>query len=246
MLQNIPKIIVPVSTFTGVDSTLSGVITISGKKITGVNTKFIEEITIGAELFVNNTMIGMISRIDSDTECYLEEEASNYTGSAKIRNFNMSDTAKPITMSDILVRIHPAAKYAEKSAILMPYTIVEGDTPDIVSYKFYGTPLYHWIILLVNNITNPREEWPLTEKQLVEKIKLNYPGQSGNNTYEWREKTNDYVVDYNPVLAGLEEIYPVSIYQYETEKNEKKRNIRVLDPVFIVDFVTAYNRADIR
>jgi hypothetical protein len=194
----------------------------------------------------------------------------------------------------------------------MPYVVVEGDTPEIVSYKFYGTPLYHWVVLIVNDIVNPREEWPLSENQLINKIALKYStpvtgiltttknsdivtgiGTSFsteltvgdflyknsttenlgrieniisdssvrltkassmsyqgvvkkcdfNQVYEYRETTYGYVVDYDENLEASEEIYPVTIYEYESEKNELKREIKVLDPNFITDFITAYYRA---
>lgn len=243
MLRGLPQLVVPVSTFTGIDAQLSGIITISEKQVTGVGTKFVDEIVPGAELYVNNLMVGVVSRITSDMLCHLEEPSDEYTGVASIRNFQVSDTANPIVVSDILYRIKANRDFTKKASALMPYTIIEGDTPEIVSYKFYGTPLYHWVILIVNDIINPREEWPITEKQLLEKIALQYPDNLASDVYEWREKNYGYVVDYDVNLEALEEIYPVTIYDYETEKNEAKRNIKVLDPNFITDFITAYSRA---
>jgi len=243
MLRNLPQIIVPVSEFTGTDSTLTGTISISGKIITGTNTLFIREITPGAELYVNDIMVGMISRIDTDTKCYLEEEAEAYSGVATVRNFIKSDLGSPITMTDILVRIQPTKKYLEKSTILVPYVVSDGDTPENVSYKFYGTPLYHWVILIINEITDPREEWPLSERQLTDMIDLKYPDNLSSDVYEWRDTTTGYVVDYDAVLATNGDIYSVSIYEYETEKNEAKRNIKLIEPVFLQQFITAYNQA---
>lgn len=243
MLNNLPRIIVPVSTFTGQDSVLTGTIVISGKTITGTNTLFVGEINPGAELYVNDVMVGMISRIDSDTKCYLEEEATAYSGAATIRNFTQSDFGSPITMSDILVRTQPTKKYLATSTILTPYVVSDGDTPENVSYKFYGTPLYHWIILIINEITDPREEWPLSERQLTDMITLKYPDNLSSDVYEWRDTTTGYVVDYNAGLAASGDIYSVSIYEYETEKNESKRNIKLLEPVYIQQFITAYNQA---
>ena len=125
----------------------------------------------------------------------------------------------------------------------MPYVIVENETPEMVSYNFYGTPLHHWVILLINEIVNPREEWPISETQLLEKIALQYPENNRNDIYEWREKNYGYVVEYDEELEDDEEIYSVTIYEYETEKNEAKRNIKVLDSNFITEFITEFNRA---
>jgi len=39
------------------------------------------------------------------------------------------------------------------------YTLEAGDVgrPDLISYKFYGTPSFYWIILWINNIADPFE-----------------------------------------------------------------------------------------
>lgn len=243
MLRGLPQIAVPVSTFTGTDLPLSGIITINEKQVAGVNTKFVDEIVLGAELYVNNNMVGVVSKILTDTLCFLEEPTDEYTGAAVIRNFKSSDVGTPIAVTDILFRIVVKPDFKNKASSLMPYVVVEGDTPEIVSYKFYRTPLYHWVVLIVNDIVNPREEWPVSEKQLLEKIALQYPGQNRNDIYEYRETTYGYVVEYDVNLEASGEIYPVTIYEYEVEKNEAKRNIKILDPNFITDFITAYYRA---
>lgn len=41
------------------------------------------------------------------------------------------------------------------------YTITDGDTPEILADKVYGTPEAHWIILYANNIVDPQYDWPL-------------------------------------------------------------------------------------
>ena len=35
-----------------------------------------------------------------------------------------------------------------------PYVVKDGERPDYVSFKAYGTPMYDWIVLLVNEIYN--------------------------------------------------------------------------------------------
>lgn len=54
------------------------------------------------------------------------------------------------------------------------YTIIDGDRPDTVSYKFYDTTDYHWTFYLLNQ--NLREcGWPLTLDQVEERAKEYYP-----------------------------------------------------------------------
>lgn len=45
-----------------------------------------------------------------------------------------------------------------KDSSFVSYVVQQGDTPDIISLKFYNSPLYYWIILDFNNINDPYVE----------------------------------------------------------------------------------------
>jgi hypothetical protein len=47
------------------------------------------------------------------------------------------------------------------SLVYYDYEIQEGDTPEIIAYKFYKDVERHWIVLLYNNILDPQTDWPL-------------------------------------------------------------------------------------
>jgi len=54
------------------------------------------------------------------------------------------------------------------------YDIVENERPDQVSKYLYGTPIYHWTFWMMND--HIREQgWPLTLKQMDEKLKTDHP-----------------------------------------------------------------------
>lgn len=84
-------------------------------------------------------------------------------------------TGSPIIIPDFFHRVHVSDKFRDQSVVLDDYFVLDGETPEIVSNKIYGTPFNHWVILLVNSIVNPREEWPVSQKQLVDRIYLRYP-----------------------------------------------------------------------
>ena len=43
------------------------------------------------------------------------------------------------------------------------YTIVGDGRPEQVAQKLYGDPRFDWVVLIANNITKIRDQWPLTE-----------------------------------------------------------------------------------
>lgn len=56
------------------------------------------------------------------------------------------------------------------------YRIEDGDTPEIISFKMYGTTDYNWAIMHINGIANIQQEWPLSEEQFISYIQEKYPG----------------------------------------------------------------------
>jgi len=42
--------------------------------------------------------------------------------------------------------------------------------PDLISNLFYGSPKYWWLLMLVNNITDPSEGFVVNEKILIPKM----------------------------------------------------------------------------
>jgi hypothetical protein len=51
----------------------------------------------------------------------------------------------------------------DNTAVILPYVVLDGETPELVSFKLYGTPLYHWVLLIINEIVDVRTEWPLED-----------------------------------------------------------------------------------
>ena len=57
------------------------------------------------------------------------------------------------------------------------YNIQDGERPDIVSTKLYGTPDYYWTFFMVNdNLVNIHTDWPLGTTELQHLVDKKYPG----------------------------------------------------------------------
>lgn len=64
----------------------------------------------------------------------------------------------------------------QNASFYSKYEILEGDRPDQVSQKLYGTPNYHWTFYIMND--NVRASgWPLTNNELEKKYKRDFPHQ---------------------------------------------------------------------
>ena len=138
------------------------------------------------------------------------------------------------------------------------YQVEENMRPEAIANKIYRDPELDWVILLVNNITNVRDQWPLSNNDLYNYMLDKY-GQTGltdAHHYETVElKDSDgrimlqggLVVDdefkfrysvrkSNGDLTDPNNINPVQVITnlaYEQRKNDKKRQIRILKPAYI-------------
>lgn len=70
----------------------------------------------------------------------------------------------------------------QNASFFTKYTILGDERPDQVSEKFYGTPLYDWIVLTVNNILDVYNEWPLSQQALYNYLIQKY--ESEENLYQ--------------------------------------------------------------
>lgn len=56
------------------------------------------------------------------------------------------------------------------------YIVQDGETPQHIADRVYGSPNYDWIVLLANRVENPYYDWPLSSKNLEANMEIQYPG----------------------------------------------------------------------
>jgi hypothetical protein len=57
------------------------------------------------------------------------------------------------------------------------YKIIGEERPEQVAEKIYGSSTFDWVVLLSNNITNVRTEWPLSDFEFDEYISRKYTSE---------------------------------------------------------------------
>jgi hypothetical protein len=157
-----------------------------------------------------------------------------------IIGFDMFNTGEKTIAVNILNRIKIQDALLNSHLIFYTYTIKDGETHEMIADKLYGDSGYDWIILLANNIVDPYFDWPLSYEDMIKTIrkKYNTPLQDGlifaYQTIHHYEDKNGVVIDETTYrsLPAVERT-AVSVYDYEMNANEAKRQIRLLDPSFV-------------
>ncbi len=73
------------------------------------------------------------------------------------------------------------------------FIIEDNDRPDIIAEKLYGDPELDYVVIIIAEITNIKEQWPLTNKQLYEyaENKWGLTGLNALHHYETLEVKDD-------------------------------------------------------
>ena len=85
-----------------------------------------------------------------------------------------TSNGKIIVIEDFLRRVGMTDAFRDNVILLEDYIVSDGETLEAVSNNVYGTPLYHWVILLVNGYTDHRTEWPISNSQIPALVALKY------------------------------------------------------------------------
>ena len=137
------------------------------------------------------------------------------------------------------------------------YEIEEGERPDTIAEDLYGKSDLDWVVLLSANITNVRDQWPLSSKDLYEYTVSKYGLENINKVhhYETQEiKDSDGNLILSKGLIVDEDfsirfknggVYversnittTISNYVYEVRENEKKETIFLLKPSYLQQFL---------
>jgi len=153
-----------------------------------------------------------------------------------------SKTAKTKVVKDIFRRIQ-LDKYIVNRQNLETYFVRDGETPEIVSHKLYGNSKYHFILLIVNNIIDPRKEWPKGTRELRLYVEQKYGSSNSTDVHHYVEATDsDIIVDWDTTRLSNGEIKAVTNMEYEEELNEDKKQIFILPSSQIKDFVDQYKK----
>jgi hypothetical protein len=144
-------------------------------------------------------------------------------------------------LADITTRVTTHISPEGLSALCDSYMINNGETPEMVALKMYKNPELHWTILYVNEISDTYSQWPLTEAQLSDYCTRSY-GSTLHDT-KWVIKIPENIVMDRSVienLYGADYAVNVTNWEFEVQKNEQKRFIKIIKPQYIGEFVDRF------
>lgn len=119
-------------------------------------------------------------------------------------SFSTGLTITSFVMTDILRRVKADANNILTSTAYDEYDIKDGETPEIIADQIYNNPDYHWVVLVANEIIDPRYDWPLTVLQLQRYLTEKYGAGNENAAHHYENSNGDtvYYKVYTGTVAG--------------------------------------------
>ena len=126
------------------------------------------------------------------------------------------------------------------------YKIIGEERPEQIAEKLYGSSTYDWIVLISNNIINIRTEWPLSDSEFSDYLERKYTQTELAQPHHYETTavidsrgklvlpagkivdSNFSITYYDGLSVTKNPVKMVSVYEYEIQQNDKKRNIYVL------------------
>lgn len=137
-------------------------------------------------------------------------------------------------VTNILTRITISNDFKDNAFLYEEYYLKDNETPESLAFDYYGSTEYHWVLLLCNEIIYPWNDWAVSQSTVEQNTKDIY---GVSNLYA----THHYIDDEGFITSQTVGTYPVSNIQYQTDENNKKRTIKILNKGLLHPFISEFS-----
>ena len=163
--------------------------------------------------------------------------------------YDSEGQGNPQVVTNLLKRVAIRTKVLNSTSLYDTYDIKNGDTPESLADRLYNDSEFHWVILLVNNITDRYHQWQMFEQQFNTYLTEKYDNPDGVHHYEIAQTSGDTsetieVYNNSALYTGDTDFYVnatiITNREFEEREQDKKRKIKLLDPRFIEKFTEEF------
>lgn len=156
-------------------------------------------------------------------------------------------TFKDVT--NLLRRVALNAKVKTNTLLYDTYDVKEGETPESVAFNLYGNAEFHWVVMLVNDITDRYHQWPMRYSQFLQYVNDKYDDVNAVHHYEIAQTSGDTttkieVYSNSALFSGDTDFYgtatAVTNLEYEESLQDQRRKIKLLDPQYLPQFISEF------
>ena len=147
-------------------------------------------------------------------------------------------------VTDLLRRVALRSKVRSNTLVFDTYDVKSGETPETLAHKLYKDSELHWVILLINDITDRYHQWPMNNNQFIAYLNDKYSNVDATHHYEISQVSGDTTIKINIGTDNTEHSGAsiVTNREFEEERQDELRKIRLLNPIYIEPFVAEYQK----
>jgi hypothetical protein len=124
--------------------------------------------------------------------------------------YNLDDSGSLDSITNLTINFSFDKNILENAVLYYEYDVQDGETPEVVAHKVYGSSEKHWIILKMNDVYDVKNDWVLGYEPLIESINLKYSNVAttyGQTGIEWaKANTHSYYMIETRTLTGSGEV----------------------------------------
>ena len=145
-------------------------------------------------------------------------------------------------VTDIMSRVRVRVNMKKEIVMLDSYDVQENETPEIVSDKHHGSSHFHWVVMLLNNISDVNHDWVKSTRQMQKYLLSKYTETQLTEAhhYEISQTSGDTTIKIEVENATYPTATTVTNYEYEIALNEEKRSIDLLRNEYLTYFVDEF------
>lgn len=101
-------------------------------------------------------------------------------------NYDLNRDGSIMQLVNIFRSVRPMQNLVDDTSQYKFYEIENGERPDIVSQKLYGTPEFYWTFFVINDFLHDGYKvWPMSQEMLGQYLKEEYGGVAINTSIEF-------------------------------------------------------------
>jgi len=145
--------------------------------------------------------------------------------------------------TNIMSRVRVRANMKKEIVMLDKYDVKENETPEIVADRHHGSPYYHWVVMILNDISDVNHDWVKSTRQLQKYLLSKYTETELTEThhYEIPQTSGDTTVMIEVENTTYPSATIVTNYEYEVALNEEKRSIDLLRNEYLGYFTEEFS-----
>jgi hypothetical protein len=125
-------------------------------------------------------------------------------------------------VTNIIARFSFDSQLKQNSSAFYEYEIKDGDTPEIIAYKYYGNVERHWIVLLFNDIIDPQFDWPMQYSVFNNYVDEKYRPRIANTEFSsglsWSRSQSNVYAYYKVITTVLSSERTTTVQEIEIDE----------------------------